>query len=113
SHALLKLTPPAATCTGQAPDAPLDGSSLRCRHDELTTCTTQSTGEAFFFGATDVTGVLEVPPAADGSARVEPGSRAHVRFSLRRAVGFEVGMRFALREGGRTVGAGVVTGVRR
>jgi elongation factor Tu len=61
----------------------------------------------FFFGATDVTGSLAV--ANDGV--VEPGARAHVAFTLGRPTGIEPGMRFALREGGRTIGAGVVTTV--
>ena len=60
----------------------------------------------FFFGATDVTGTLEV----DGA--VEPGEHKKVRFVLGRAVGVEPGMRFALREGGRTIGAGVVLSVK-
>src|SRR5262249_12416754 len=60
----------------------------------------------FFFGPADVTGTLEV----DGP--VEPGARARVTFRLLRPVGVEPGMRFALREGGRTIGAGVVTSVR-
>ncbi|GMU59842.1 MAG: elongation factor Tu [Myxococcaceae bacterium] len=58
----------------------------------------------FFFGATDVTGTLHV----ENDGVVSPGDRAKVRFTLRRAIGIEPGMRFALREGGRTVGAGVV-----
>jgi elongation factor Tu len=62
----------------------------------------------FFFGTTDVTGRLVV---ADDML-VRPGDRASVSFELMRAVGVEPGMRFALREGGRTVGAGVVTAVR-
>jgi len=57
----------------------------------------------FFFGTTDVTGTLEVP---EGTA--QPGDRTRVRFRLQHAVGIEPGMRFALREGRRTVGAGVV-----
>lgn len=61
----------------------------------------------FFFGATDVTGTLEVR-----GEQVVPGERALVGFTLQRAVGIEAGMRFALREGGRTVGAGIVTNVR-
>jgi elongation factor Tu len=61
----------------------------------------------FFFGASDVTGSLTVPD--DGL--VEPGARARVAFELGRPTGIEPGMRFALREGGRTVGAGIVTGV--
>jgi elongation factor Tu len=39
---------------------------------------------------------------------VFPGDRQRARFTLDRAVGFEAGTRFALREGGRTIGAGVV-----
>ncbi|HEY4223912.1 MAG TPA: elongation factor Tu, partial [Myxococcota bacterium] len=54
----------------------------------------------FFFGATDVTGTL----AVGEDTLVFPGDRARVRFALDREVGFEAGMRFALREGGRTVG---------
>jgi elongation factor Tu len=61
----------------------------------------------FFFGATDVTGRITVP----GDGVVEPGGRARVSFQLGRATGLEPGMRFALREGGRTIGAGVVTRV--
>jgi elongation factor Tu len=60
----------------------------------------------FFFGATDVTGTVDA-----GEVRVSPGDRARVRFTLDRAVGVEPGMRFAVREGGRTVGAGVVVDV--
>jgi len=60
----------------------------------------------FYFGATDVTGTLEVP-----AGPVTPGERAQVRFELKRAVGLMPGMRFALREGGRTIGAGLVTRV--
>jgi elongation factor Tu len=62
----------------------------------------------FFFGATDVPGAVEVP--GEG-ALVHPGDRARVRFRLLRPIGIEPGMRFALREGGRTIGAGLVTTV--
>jgi elongation factor Tu len=62
----------------------------------------------FFFGATDVTGVVERIEETD---LVAPGDRAHVGFTLGRAVPLEVGMRFAIREGGKTVGAGAVTRV--
>ena len=68
----------------------------------------------FFFGATDVTGTIAVEGGADeeaGGAIVNPGDRATVGFVLDREVGIEVGMRFAVREGGRTVGAGVVVDV--
>ncbi|MEM6931931.1 MAG: hypothetical protein AAF602_33680 [Myxococcota bacterium] len=60
----------------------------------------------FHFGATSVTGTIDV-----GEALVQPGDRATVRFDLVRAVGMEPGVRFAVREGGRTIGAGVVTEV--
>ena len=62
----------------------------------------------FFFGAIDVTGTIAV---AD-DALVLPGSRARIGFRLWRPVGIEAGMRFALREGGKTVGAGLITAVR-
>jgi elongation factor Tu len=61
----------------------------------------------FFFGTTDVTGTLVV----DGDSTIVPGDRAHVGFRLMHAVGLEPGMRFALREGGKTIGAGIVTAV--
>ena len=64
----------------------------------------------FFFGSTDVTGEVELVGA--DVAVVGPGERAEVSFKLIHAVGIEPGMRFALREGGKTVGAGVVTRVR-
>ncbi|NWG52342.1 MAG: elongation factor Tu [Hydrogenophilaceae bacterium] len=61
----------------------------------------------FFFGVTDVTGAI----VTDGDALVAPGDTAEVRFALRKPVGIEKGMRFAIREGGRTIGAGIVTDV--
>ncbi len=63
----------------------------------------------FFFGTTDVTGDVV---ALDGVELIRPGDRATVEFDLQRPVGLEVGMRFAVREGSRTVGAGIVTEVR-
>ena len=42
---------------------------------------------------------------------IRPGDQAEVSFELNKAVGFEPGVRFAMREGGRTVGAGMVTEV--
>ena len=59
-----------------------------------------------YFGVTDVSATLTV----DGLVR--PGDRATVGFSLQRPVAVEPGMRFAMREGRRTIGAGVVTVVR-
>jgi elongation factor Tu len=59
----------------------------------------------FFFGPTDVTGSLILEGA------LEPGGRGRVSFELGRPVGIRPGLRFALREGGRTIGAGYVTAV--
>jgi elongation factor Tu len=56
----------------------------------------------FFFGGTDVTGTLVL------DAELDPGTHAEIRFDLDHAVAFEPGVRFALREGGRTVGAGII-----
>jgi elongation factor Tu len=61
----------------------------------------------FFFGASDVTAILDVGEAGS----INPGDRAEVAFALNRPVACEPGMRFAIREGGRTVGAGVVVSV--
>ena len=61
----------------------------------------------FFFGTTDVTGTIDVGEAGV----VHPGDRATIRFELCRAVGMEPGIRFAVREGGRTIGAGIVLAV--
>jgi elongation factor Tu len=63
----------------------------------------------FFFGTTDVTGVVELQGDA---GTVEPGQRTRIGFTLQRSIGLEPGMRFALREGGKTVGAGIVVAVR-
>jgi elongation factor Tu len=56
-----------------------------------------------YFGATDVPGKLLFD-----ANELLPGERAHVEFELGRPAAIEPGMRFAMREGGRTVGAGVV-----
>ena len=62
----------------------------------------------FFFGPTDVTGVIHVDTE---TGLVEPGAQAQIRFDLNKPVAIESGMRFAMREGGKTVGAGIVTEV--
>ena len=59
----------------------------------------------FYFGTTDVTGSITV----EHNGMIQPGDRARVRFDLQKPVGVEQGMRFAIREGGRTIGAGIVT----
>jgi elongation factor Tu len=60
----------------------------------------------FYFRTTDVTGSVELP---EGVEMVMPGDSVEVTGELRVPVAMEKEMRFAIREGGRTVGAGVVT----
>jgi len=60
----------------------------------------------FYFRTTDVTGVVSLP---DGVEMVMPGDNVSVEVSLLEPIAMEEGLRFAIREGGRTVGAGVVT----
>jgi elongation factor Tu len=59
----------------------------------------------FFFRTTDVTGVLTLP---DGIDLVMPGDTTRVSVELHSPIAMEVGQRFAIREGGKTVGAGEV-----
>jgi elongation factor Tu len=60
----------------------------------------------FYMRTTDVTGTCELP---EGTKMVMPGDNVTMTISLITPVGLEEQMRFAIREGGRTVGAGVVT----
>ncbi|MEA3469555.1 MAG: elongation factor Tu [Thermodesulfobacteriota bacterium] len=60
----------------------------------------------FYFRTTDVTGVITL---AEGVEMVMPGDNVHVDAELITPIAMEVGLRFAIREGGRTVGAGVVS----
>ena len=60
----------------------------------------------FYFRTTDVTGTIELPA---GTEMVMPGDNIEMTISLITDVAMEEGMRFAIREGGRTVGSGVVT----
>ena len=62
----------------------------------------------FFFGTTDVTGVIHV---GTETGTVDPGAQAQISFELNKPVAIENGMRFAMREGRKTVGAGIVTEV--
>ena len=65
----------------------------------------------FYVRTTDVTGKIESFRADDGSesSMVMPGDRVKMIVELIQPVAIENGMRFAIREGGRTVGAGVVS----
>ena len=60
----------------------------------------------FFFETTDVTGTVELPSEVE---MVMPGDNVNMAVSLISPIAMEEGQRFAIREGGRTVGAGVVT----
>jgi elongation factor Tu len=62
----------------------------------------------FFFRTTNVTGVIRLP---DGIEMVLPGDNAAVTVSLDKPVAFDIGSHFAIREGGRTVGSGVIAEV--
>ena len=62
----------------------------------------------FFFRTTDVTGSVDLP---EGVEMVMPGDNVRVVASLIAPIAMEEGLRFAIREGGRTVGAGVVSKV--
>jgi len=59
----------------------------------------------FYFRTTDVTGAVELPA---GTEMVMPGDNVSITVTLINPVAMEEGLRFAIREGGRTVGAGVV-----
>ncbi|MEW6309138.1 MAG: elongation factor Tu [Bacillota bacterium] len=62
----------------------------------------------FYFRTTDVTGVTKLP---EGVEMVLPGDNIRMDIELITPIAIEEGLRFAIREGGRTVGAGVVTGI--
>ena len=60
----------------------------------------------FYFRTTDVTGVATLP---EGREMVMPGDNVKINVELITPIAMDEGLRFAIREGGRTVGAGVVT----
>jgi elongation factor Tu len=60
----------------------------------------------FFFRTTDVTGTIQLP---EGTEMVMPGDNVEITVELGKAIAMDEGLRFAIREGGRTVGAGRVT----
>ena len=60
----------------------------------------------FYFRTTDVTGVIQLP---EGTEMCMPGDNVKMDVELITPIAIEVGLRFAIREGGRTVGAGVVS----
>ncbi len=66
----------------------------------------QGSRPQFYFRTTDVTGVAELP---EGREMVMPGDNVKINVELITPIAMDEGLRFAIREGGRTVGAGVVT----
>ena len=62
----------------------------------------------FYFRTTDVTGTIELP---EGVEMVMPGDNIRMTIKLITPIAIEQGLRFAIREGGRTVGSGVVTSI--
>src|SRR5512138_3267673 len=62
----------------------------------------------FYFRTTDVTGAIQLP---EGTEMVMPGDNVSITVKLMAPIAMEEGLRFAIREGGRTVGAGVVAKV--
>ncbi|MCF7794032.1 MAG: elongation factor Tu, partial [Candidatus Cloacimonetes bacterium] len=59
----------------------------------------------FYFRTTDVTGTLTLP---EGVEMVMPGDKVSIKAELITPIAMEKGLRYAIREGGRTIGAGVV-----
>ncbi|HCE67454.1 MAG TPA: elongation factor Tu, partial [Geobacter sp.] len=62
----------------------------------------------FYFRTTDVTGIAELPA---GVEMVMPGDNVAMTINLITPIAMDEGLRFAIREGGRTVGAGVVSSI--
>ena len=60
----------------------------------------------FYFRTTDVTGVIDLPA---GTEMVMPGDNVDMTIELITPIAMEKGLRFAIREGGRTVGSGIVS----
>ena len=64
----------------------------------------------FYFRTTDVTGVIELP---EGVEMVMPGDNLEMKIALISPIALEEGTRFSIREGGRTVGSGVVASIQK
>jgi elongation factor Tu len=62
----------------------------------------------FYFRTTDITGQIQLP---EGTEMVMPGDNTEMTVELKNPIAMEEGLRFAIREGGRTVGAGRVTNI--
>jgi len=62
----------------------------------------------FFFRTTDVTGSIKLP---EGTEMVMPGDNVTIEVELHQPIAIEERLKFAIREGGRTIGSGVVVGI--
>ncbi|HCX59362.1 MAG TPA: elongation factor Tu, partial [Candidatus Cloacimonas sp.] len=62
----------------------------------------------FYFRTTDVTGTIKLP---DGVEMVMPGDNIRMEINLITPIAIEEGLRFAIREGGHTIGSGVVSSI--
>ena len=69
---------------------------------------TTATGPQFYLRTTDVTGAIGLP---DGAEMIMPGDNVEMKVELITPIAIEVGQRFAIREGGRTVGAGAIVSI--
>ena len=80
--------------------------SSRRKRAAATPRSSTGTGPQFYFRTTDVTGVANLP---EGTEMVMPGDNIQMEVELIQPIAMDAGLRFAIREGGRTVGSGVVT----
>jgi elongation factor Tu len=76
--------------------------------DEVELIGVKDTRKIVITGTTDVTGSIRLP---DGAEMVMPGDNVEMTVELITPIALETGQRFAIREGGRTVGAGAITGI--
>jgi len=92
------------------PHTKFKGSAYILRKDEGGRHSSFFTGyrPQFYFRTTDVTGIVDLP---SGVEMVMPGDNVELTVNLIKPIAMEQGLRFAIREGGRTVGAGVVAEV--
>ena len=96
--------------------AGFDHAAHRCSRARFTCCrrkkadvtprSSTATVPQFYFRTTDVTGSAKLP---EGTEMVMPGDNIQLEITLHTPVAMEKGLRFAIREGGRTVGAGTIS----
>ena len=82
--------------------------SLRRMKEAVIHLSLRSIGRSFTFRTTDVTGEVALP---EGTEMVMPGDNISMDVELIAPIAMDEGLRFAIREGGRTVGAGVVASI--